>query len=311
MAGEEVTWRLQCSDRESLLVRSWLPRGAPKAVLLVSHGMAEHSLRYRQLGRALAEGGWAVYAHDHRGHGGTALHPGRAGRLPAEDGWNVLVEDQHRVFEAVTRRHPGLPCFLLGHSMGSLVARDFAIRWSSQIDGLVLSGTLAPLGIRRRPSEIIAGLVVAWGGAARPSVLLDAMSVGRYARAVPGARTDADWLSRDPDEVDSYRADPWCGFTCSAGLFRAVLTGQVRVEDDGLVGLVRPGLPVLLIAGGDDPAGAGRRATDATAVQYRDAGVRNVRARIWPGARHELLHEVDRQETISFVRDWLDKHLMS
>lgn len=311
MGVRALVGRLACPDGESLLVRVWLPEGPPRAVLMVSHGMAEHSGRYRQVAETLARDGWAVYAHDHRGHGGTAREPGRAGRFPARDGWNVVVEDLHRVRALVTRRHRGLPVFLLGHSMGSLIARDFAIRWSPQIDGLVVSGTLAPLGPRRRPSEALASVVVHLGGTARPSVLLDELSLGGYARSVPDARTDTDWLSRDSAEVDAYRADPWCGFTCSAGLFRDVLSGQVRVEDPGLVGLVRDGLPVLVTSGGQDPVGCGELGARRTAEQYRRAGVGDVTVRIWPGARHELLHETNRSETIGFVRDWLDAHLPS
>ncbi len=311
MGMSALVERVACPDGESLLVRSWLPSAPPKAVLMISHGMAEHSRRYEELAGVLVRDGWAVYAHDHRGHGGTARHPGRAGRFPALDGWNVVVDDLHRIRVLIAGRHRDLPVFLLGHSMGSLVARDFAIRWSGEIDGLVVSGTLAPLGAARRPSEALATLVAFLGGPDRPSVLLDRMSIGSYARSVPGARTDSDWLSRDADEVDAYLADPWCGFTCSAGFYRDVLTGQGRVEDPGLVGLVRAELPVLVTSGEQDPVGHGPVGAQKTAAQYRRCGVEDVTLRTWPGARHEIFHETNRAQTMAFVCDWLDAHLPS
>ncbi|MFT8396362.1 lysophospholipase [Propionibacterium sp.] len=298
-------------DGERLLVRTWLSQGTPRAVLQICHGMAEHSRRYGELATTLADDGWVVVAHDHRGHGGTARTPQRAGWFAREDGWNVVVDDVHRVRARIAQDHPGLPVFLLGHSMGSQIARDAAIRWSDEFDGLALSGPNAAMGWRVRPSAWVASLVGKARNPRRPSVLLDKLGTGGFNKAIKERRTDFDWLSTDEAEVDAYLADPWCGFTCTPSFFQDMITGSVRVNDQGLVGLVRPDLPVLVMAGTEDPVGKGAATARSVVKQYRKAGLDDVTLELCEGDRHEVFHEIDRAENIAVLRAWLDEKLTS
>lgn len=298
--------RLDRPDGERLLVRAWLPAGEPLAVLQISHGMAEHSKRYDRFARALTAAGWAVYAGDHRGHGGTAGHLERAGIWP-RNGWSVVAEDLHAIHELAVRRHPGAPQFLLGHSMGSVLAREYAMHWSQGLSGLILSGTTPSMGRTGVPARETARAEARLRGWDSPSRLVHALGFASYNRAFRPARTPFDWLSRDEAEVDAYVADPWCGFTCSNGFFAEIIEGQIRVHSRSHVALVGWELPVLVVGGGADPVCGNGRAVEEVVGEYGIAGLTDVVGKVWPGARHELLNETNRDEVTADLLDWLER----
>ncbi|RLP08890.1 alpha/beta hydrolase [Propionibacterium australiense] len=298
--------RITRPDGERVLVRAWLPAGEPLAVLQISHGMAEHSKRYDRFARALTAAGWGVYASDHRGHGGTAGHLERAGVWP-RNGWSVVVEDLHAVHELAVRRHPGVKQFLFGHSMGSMLAREYAMRWSEGIDGLVLSGPVlnreATAAVGRRMARAEARL----RGREHISAVISRVNTKTYNRPFEPARTPYDWLSRDEAEVDKYIADPWCGFDCSDGFFDEILTNQSRVHSRSHVALVSRELPVLVMGGSADPVGCRDGAVEEIVGEYGIAGLTDVVGKVWEGARHELLNETNRDEITDHLVDWLER----
>lgn len=286
--------------------RRWMPAGAPRAVVQIAHGMAEHSARYERFAAELTGAGYAVWANDHRGHGRTGER-GTLGHFEAEDGWGCAVEDLRRV-SLLARESVGdaVPLVLLGHSMGSLLARSYAARWGDDLAGLVLSGTPADPGLLARIGRSVAKVEGRLRGAAHPSTLLDRMSFGAFNKAFQPARTDFDWLSRDEEAVDSYVADPLCGFVCTDGFYAAMLGGLTRVNRHA--GLPAA-LPVLIISGAADPAGNNGDGVRPVAEMMRAEGVHDVTLTLYPGARHEIVQETNRDVVVADVLTWLDAHL--
>ncbi|MBM6401996.1 alpha/beta hydrolase [Phycicoccus sonneratiae] len=307
---ESSTTSVTASDGTAVFTHRWLPEGAPKAVVVVAHGMAEHSARYARLAEALTGAGYAVYAPDHRGHGRTASAADH-GYFADADGWDTVVADLRAVTTHARDEHPGLPVFLLGHSMGSFLSRAYVIEDSRDLAGLVLSGTAGDPGALGRVGAGIAAAEARLRGRRHTSTLLDKLTFGQYNAAFKPNRTDFDWLSRDDAEVDAYVADPLCGNTFTSGFFKDLLGGLAGINDAKRVAGVRRDLPVLLVSGDKDPVGDGGKGPRAVAQQYRDAGLTDVTCTLYPDARHELFNETNRDEVTADVVRWLDAHLPS
>ena len=263
-------------DGTRLFLRRWLP-DAPAAggrdvvgSVEIAHGMGEHSARYARLAEALTGAGWATYAHDERGHGHTAL--GEDGSDPSEPtgmgelgdlgpgGWDGLVGDLGSVNDLIRAQHPDTPRVLLGHSMGSFAAQQFALDHSREIDGLVLSGTTAV--------DVAATVLDPDAGSD-----LVALNAG-----FQPARTDFDWLSRDEAEVDRYVADPLCGFGLDPAATRSLIAAAPRLADPAALAGIRPDLPDL-------PGGRVGRPAEPRAGHARDGG------RALPGGRRHRHHD--------------------
>ena len=213
-------------DSSAIFVRCFLPdAGKPRAVVQVAHGMAEHSARYARFAQALTQAGYGVYVNDHRGHGQTVTRREDLGHFADENGWDKVVSDQLALIAEIKSRHPGLPLFLMGHSMGSYIARSTALRAASELSGLILSGTSHDAPLAMRGARMVAVAERLRLGARGKSPLLRKLTFESFNKKIEDPRTTCDWLSRDNFEVDKYIADPLCGirFTPdSAKSFRAV-----------------------------------------------------------------------------------------
>jgi alpha-beta hydrolase superfamily lysophospholipase len=283
-----------------------LPHGAPKAIVLIAHGMAEHAARYGRFADELAANGYAVYAPDHRGHGRTAGgddNLGWAGR----DGWNAMLRDLDGLTALVCERHPGVPVVLFGHSMGSVLAQRFAQLHGDRLAGLILSGTFGAA------PNIGAGIAAASAlrllrGDRAPSTLQRVMFAGFNKEFEPGG-TGFEWLSRDVAEVKRYADDPRCGFAFSNGLLVDMLRGYVETWKRANERRIPPALPVLFFSGARDPVGANTRAVTALAERYRALGLHDVEVTFYADGRHEMLNETNRDEVVRDVLAWLDAHV--
>ena len=270
--------------------------------------MAEHASRYARFAASAVEEGYAVLAGDHRGHGATAA-PGGFGFVAEKDGWERVVADMGTVLDAARRAWPDVPVFLMGHSWGSFLARDLAARRGGELAGLILLGTGSGTGALTRPAAAICAGESRLRGPRRPSRLLNALAFGPYQRHFAPNRTEADWISRDVHEVDRYVADPWCGFVCTASFFRDLVTGGRAVNTAAHAAAVPAQLPMLLASGDRDPVGAMGRGVQRSATLYRRAGVREVCVILYPGGRHELLNETNRDQVTGDILTWIDGHL--
>jgi alpha-beta hydrolase superfamily lysophospholipase len=258
-------------------------------VVQIAHGLAEHGQRYARFARALNAAGFVVHAVDHRGHGHTA--GGRLGDFGAA-GFAGLVADVAQFGALLRQRHPGLPLFLFGHSMGSFAAQaaivDHAATWS----GVVLSGSTAL-------DAFAAAMASAPPGG--PSGL-EAFNAGFE------HRTGYEWLSRDAAEVDAYVADAWCGWDVPDDVIPSLFAPAARLADPAQLAGIRHGLPILVASGDADPLAGGGALVQLLAQRYRDAGITDVSVVLYPAARHEILNETHRDQVTADIVAWLRAH---
>ncbi|NHN57273.1 alpha/beta hydrolase [Calidifontibacter sp. DB0510] len=305
MQADSLT--LNAADGTPLHVYRWLPDGEPVAVVQIAHGMAEHAGRYARFAQALTDAGYAVYAEDHRGHGRTAA-PDEVGYFADRDGFDLVVGDLGTVDAKARQEHPGLPVFLFGHSMGSFLSRAYLQRPHQPLAGVVLSGTGGDPGLLGRVGGVIAIVQGKVRGRRHRSGLMNTLTFGQYNAGFKPNRTDFDWLSRDPAEVDKYIADPDAGQVFTAGFYSDLLGGLADIHRDGKVARTPQDLPILLMSGDQDPVGANGKGVGQVAEQLRRAGVREVSVTLYPGGRHEMLNETNRDEVTADVIAWLDAH---
>jgi len=298
---------LDANDRSSLYVRRWLPAGTPKAIVLLAHGMAEHSARYERLGNALCAAGFALYAHDQRGHGKTAER-GTLGYFADEDGWCAVVSDVASLQQHINQTHPGIAVFLLGHSMGSYIAQSYLLHHSASVHGAILSASNYQPVLLYRAARLIARVERWRQGPKGRSALIEWLSFGSFNKAFKPNRTPYDWLSRDPGEVDAYAADPLCGFRCTNQFWIDLLGGLQQISKASNLSQIDPNLPILVMGGECDPVSEGKRLTDLTHA-LRKAGNRHVQLKVYPQARHELFNETNRDAVTSDVIAWLNQAL--
>jgi alpha-beta hydrolase superfamily lysophospholipase len=306
---QSTSFMLAASDGLELFVYRWLPEGAPKATLQIIHGLAEHAGRYERLARALTSAGYAVYAHDLRGHGRTAKTPDDLGFFAAQGGWSLCAEDQWRVNRRMAGEHPGRPSFVLGHSMGAALAQQLIGDRGAALAGVALSGASG-----KPPPLAAAGRAVMRAerfrlGPRGRSALSNALSFDAFNRKFAPNRTAFDWLSRDAAEVDKYAADPLCGFRATVQLWIDLLDALAVLSGPEWVGRYPKTLPLFVMAGSRDPVSEGTKQLVPLLAAYAKAGLARVAHRFYPDARHEIFNETNREEVTRDLLEWLDRAL--
>ena len=283
----------------------WTPDSQVRAVLQIVHGIAEYVERYDGFANFLNRQGILVVAEDHMGHGKSISQRCPQGYFAG--GWQTAVDDTYRLTRDTMAEFRDVPFILFGHSMGSFMARTILAKYpDSGITAAVICGT------GWQPAPVLAAgkaacaLVCRAKGERAPSPLLQAMAFGTYNRKVEHPRTPYDWLSRDNSVVNAYKADPLCGFTPTAALMRDMMEGIAYIQREENLARMGKALPVLFIAGGDDPVGSYGAGVRTAAEAFRKAGMERVDVRIYPLCRHELLNEINREEIMDDVSRWID-----
>lgn len=293
-------------DEATLFVRGWVIE-EPKAVVQVIHGMAEHGARYERLAQALGEAGYCTYAHDHRGHGRSIPEGGQPGHMADSDAWNRIVEDAHGVNREISKRHRGVPIIALGHSMGSFVLQQLLFEHPDDMIAAALSASngkpppIATLG------KLVARLERLRVGKRKPSPILQKLTFEDYNKAFAPNRTEFDWLSRDPNEVDKYVADPLLGFAVSTQVWIDMLDALDRIAKPSNVAKVPKGTPLYLFAGDRDPVGDFGSGMKRLYDAYKRAAIFDVRLKLYPDGRHEMFNEINRDEVTSDFIAWCDE----
>ena len=304
MVRSEFTFP-SADGRTSIHAVEWLPDGPVRAVLQISHGVAEYILRYEPFAAYLTERGFAVVGHDHLGHGASVAEGAPRLYFGPRGSWDWVVEDLYTRRCLAGKRFPGVPYFLLGHSMGSFLARTYLIRYPGAVDAVVIMGTG-----QMPPAVIAGGMAVAAGDARRVgedqvSPLVDKLSFGAYNKRFAPNRTNFDWLSLNQDNVDRYIADPLCGGNATIGLFREMLGGLSFIAKPKNLKRMNLNIPVLFISGEMDPVGDCGKGVQRAYESFRKAGVRDVSLKLYPELRHEILNETCRETVYDDIYQWL------
>ncbi len=295
-------------DKKNVHYYQWSPedRSDVRAIVQIAHGMAEHAGRYGRFASFLVENGFAVFANDHRGHGKTAGIPEQVGYFENGNFWESAILDMHTLGEIATTKYPGKPRFLIGHSMGSLLARDYISRHGNELGGVLLSATGGDPGLLGLIGLLIARVEALFKGRKNPSPLLNSLSFGKFNQPFKPNRTDFDWLSRDENEVDKYVADPLCGTVFTTGFFIDLIKGVHKINSFKTYSATPRHLPIMLMAGDKDPVGDMGKGVTQVFNFYKNNGLENVILKLYKECRHEILNETNREEVFEDVLDWLE-----
>jgi alpha-beta hydrolase superfamily lysophospholipase len=299
-AYEESTFLSITGDTLTKLV--WHTKSTPKGVVQLTHGMAEHIRRYDGLAQALADKGFAVVGHNHLGHGETAITQGYFAKT---GGWDALLSDMHQVRLDTQKDYPGLPYFLLGHSMGSFLVRCYLFSHSQGLRGAVLSGTGAFSKAEARMGLLLSKTLILMGKGNHPAKLVDTLAFSANNKPFLPAQTPYDWLSRDKEQVQAYVKDPMCGFLFTAKGYHDLFTGLNRLTNKDSPNAMCKEIAVLFLSGGRDPVGKSGAGMQLVAGAFLDAGLQDITVKLYPEARHEVFNEVNRQEVYNDLINWL------
>jgi len=276
---------------------------SPKAVLQVTHGMAEHMARYDGFGSYLAANGVAMVGMDLAGHGKSIGEGGIAGYLGESGGWENLVLDMRALFLAAKEKYPNVPYIMMGHSMGSFLTRTYCGRYDD-MDGVIISGTAGKNPAIGAAKAIAAAQIALRGGKAK-SELLNKLSFGSYNSAFKPNRTEFDWLSRDEGEVDKYAADPLCGFVFTASAFRELFYGLSLIAGEDWARRTAM-KPIYIFSGACDPVGGMGKGVREVADMLSATG-HDVTLKLYDGGRHEMLNELNRDEVYGDVLNFIER----
>ncbi|TNE39341.1 MAG: alpha/beta fold hydrolase [Alphaproteobacteria bacterium] len=284
----------------------WKPEGEPKAVVQIAHGMAEHARRYESFARVLNRFGYAVYAHDQRGHGLSVNEEAVLGHLADEKGWSKAIEDIHLLNRTIAGKHPAVPIVLFGHSLGSFMAQQYMAVHGESITAATLSATNGP------PSGLLGsiGMMLAryqrWKRGGRGhSPMFQKMTFDAYNKAFRPNRTAFDWLSRDEAEVDKYVTDPLCGFDCTIDTWIEVFEALQVIASKPLLTHIRKDMPLYVFNGTEDPVGEKTKGVLRLLKLYEKQNMTKVTHKFYEGGRHEMLNEINRDEVMADYIAWL------
>ena len=304
---EELTYKSR--DRQTMLhAIRWIPEGEPVAILQIIHGMQEYIDRYDEFANFLAEKGIIVIGNDHLGHGGSFGERGTYGYFCKNDPATVLVRDAHRLKKMTQEDFPGIPCFILGHSFGSFVAREYITRYGTGIKGAIIQGTaFMPGGTIKSLGGLVNFLQVVMGEKYR-STMVNNMAFKGYLKKIPNPRTNFDWLSHNEASVDKYAADPACNFVFTLNGFKTMAELLKRVQDTDKMEDIPKDLPILVTAGKEDPVGNyGEGPEKLYNIYKNDLQIKNVELKLYDGFRHELQQEVGREKVFADQYEWIKK----
>ena len=299
-------------DREiRLFIHCWIPDYTQeiKGVVQLAHGMAEHIMRYDAFSSFLASQGFIVIGNDHRGHGRSIQAPDDWGFLAEQKGFDKLTEDMYTVTQYIQKEYPGLPVFLLGHSMGSFLTRRYIQFYSETLSGVLLLGTGGSQGMLGKLGLTIAKWERRRKGPRSPSFLMNKLTFGQFNNAFQPARTAFDFLNRDTSAVDAYIQDPLCGFICSTSFYIDLLDGIEFIHLPRAQRNISKKLPIILLSGDTDPVGKFGDGVREAHNMYRRIGIRDVQIQLYANARHDLLHETNKEEVYNGILTWLENKL--
>lgn len=289
--------------------RKCFPDGEVRAILQISHGIAEHIDRYEDFMIFLAENGILSVGDDHLGHGKSYRDNTDKGFFAEKDGWKDVVADMHSLYEQMKADYPSVPYVLFGHSMGSFLTRTYMITYPDDYDLAILSGTGHQDKALVYGGSLISEIICRTQGARTIGDTLNKIAFGSYLSHIENPRTPFDWLSRDEQTVDRYIADENCGFTAKNGLYRDMMSGLKFLTNPANIAKMNKSKPVYFMSGEEDPVGDYGKGVERAYKAFCDAGCQDVTIRLYPGGRHEMLNEINRDAVYQDILSWIDSKI--
>jgi alpha-beta hydrolase superfamily lysophospholipase len=279
---------------------------APRGIVCINHGLAEHAARYAKFAKSLSAHGYHVYAHDHRGHGRTKATGVSIGTFANDNGWRKVLDDTLEIRQLGQQSHPGLPLIVFGHSMGGLIAMNSALRDPAGIAALAVWNANFSAGLLGRVGQLILGIERMLLGSDVPSSILPKLTFQDWGRKVTDGRTPFDWLSHDHAEVDAYVADPLCGWDASVGLWQDIFKMVFHGANDANFKNLPKAMPINLRGGAQDPATEFGKAMQHLSKRLSKMGFSNITTAIGQNDRHESLNDTSRDEVVDRFIKWLE-----
>lgn len=289
----------------------WTPDTEPVAVLQIAHGVTEYILRYEEFAEYLTSKGFVIVGNDHLGHGESIAEGAKPMYFGPQGSWNWVVKDIATLKNMTKEKYTDIPYCMLGFSLGSFVLRTYLIDYPGNLDGAILMGTgqMAPIAIKI--AKFMANKEAKKAGEENSTDTIHQLTFGTYNKIFTPNRTEYDWLCANDEALDEYIRDSQKGGDFSAGLFRELLNGMLYSSNVKNIRKMDKDLPVLLISGDMDPVGDCGKGVKATEKVLRKAGVKDISVKMYPGLRHDILHEKEKDQIYADVYSWLDNKVLN
>jgi len=308
MKKEEFYYDSFCNTNRIHAIK-WVPEGTPLCIVQIVHGMAEHMERYEEFAAFLTEHNIMVAGADHLGHG-LSMGDNPPGYFCKKEPGKTLVEDVRTLKNVIREEYPDVPYVLFGHSMGSFIARNFVHSYSNEIDGAVISATgMLPNGLVR-VLKVMVEVLIRIRGEYHVSKFVNYLAFGSYLKRIKNPKTKYDWLSTDEDSVQKYLQDPLCGFIFTLNGFKGLAESLIGLYDYDKIAGISKTFPMNFIFGDEDPVGDYGVSAYASCRVYEKAGMQKISNTVYPGKRHELLHEDIRENVMNDIYMWIKKEII-
>ena len=293
------------TGKNKIHARMCVPDAEPRAIVQIIHGIAEYIDRYDEFMSFLADNGIIAVGTDHLGHGKSIESEEQTGFFAYDNGWDYVVRDEEVLRLAMHENYPELPIIVFGHSMGSFMARTLLIRYPDAFNAAIISGTGNQGAALVNGGLIMGNLVTGLNGAHHYSKFLNNLAFGSYNKIYDNPKTEYDWLSRDEANVQKYIDDPLCGFIPTCSLFRDMMTGVKFITNKKNLTAMNKDMPVYFMSGDMDPVGECGKGVQKAYNNFLEAGMKDVSIKLYPGGRHEMLNEINKDEVYSDILTWL------
>ena len=293
------------TGKNKIHARMCVPDAEPRAIVQIIHGIAEYIDRYDEFMSFLADNGIIAVGTDHLGHGKSIESEEQTGFFAYENGWDYVVRDEEVLRLAMHENYPELPIIVFGHSMGSFMTRTLLIRYPDAFNAAIISGTGNQGAALVNGGLFMGNLVTGLKGAHHYSKFLNNLAFGSYNKIYDNPKTEYDWLSRDEANVQKYIDDPLCGFIPSCSLFRDMMTGVKFITNKKNLTAMNKNMPVYFMSGDMDPVGECGKGVQKAYNNFLEAGMKDVSIKLYPGGRHEMLNEINKDEVYTDILAWL------
>ena len=297
------------TGKNKIHARMCVPDAEPRAIVQIIHGIAEYIDRYDEFMSFLADNGIIAVGTDHLGHGKSIESEEQTGFFAYDNGWDYVVRDEEVLRLAMHENYPELPIIVFGHSMGSFMTRTLLIRYPDAFNAAIISGTGNQGAALVNGGLIMGNLVTGLNGAHHYSKFLNNLAFGSYNKIYDNPKTEYDWLSRDEANVQKYIDDPLCGFIPSCSLFRDMMTGVKFITNKKNLTAMNKNMPVYFMSGDMDPVGECGKGVQKAYNNFLEAGMKDVSIKLYPGGRHEMLNEINKDEVYTDILAWLDSKI--